>query len=57
MSAITNERFANVSTTSATADLNAFLWRVMTALGSLKIAVAMFAAGTLMLLVGTLAQD
>jgi ABC-type transport system involved in cytochrome c biogenesis permease subunit len=57
MSAITNERFANVSTAKTAADLDSFLWRVLTALGSLKIAVAMFAAGTLMLLVGTLAQD
>ncbi|MFN7707008.1 MAG: cytochrome C biogenesis protein, partial [bacterium] len=45
---------------SATIDnpaLGQMLWRVLKALGSLKITVAMFALGIIILFVGTLAQD
>lgn len=53
-----NEAFAK-SKSAAVPSLDIFriCWLVMRAMGSLKITVAMFALGTLILFVGTLAQD
>ncbi|MFO0382245.1 MAG: cytochrome c biogenesis protein CcsA [Pirellula sp.] len=57
MSSIANKSFSSREAAVGTMDFNAVLWRFLTALGSLRIAVVMFALGTLLLLVGTLAQD
>ncbi len=46
-----------VATTVAPLDLAKAAWLVMRAIGSLKITVTMFALGTLILFIGTLAQD
>jgi len=45
------------TTTTAPIDIARIAWLVVRAMGSLKITVAMFALGTLILFVGTLAQD
>lgn len=57
MSTITNKTFVDSSVTASRVNTNNAFWSFMKALGSLRIAVAMFALGTLMLLIGTLAQD
>ncbi len=57
MSSITGDHSARPAVSTAGFDLHKAFWVLMRALGSLKIAVAMFALGTLMLLIGTLAQD
>jgi ABC-type transport system involved in cytochrome c biogenesis permease subunit len=57
MSTLSHERSFNPTADVGSADLTKLFWQVMTALGSLRIAVAMFGLGTLLLLVGTLAQD
>jgi ABC-type transport system involved in cytochrome c biogenesis permease subunit len=57
MSSIANKSFSSREAAVGTLDFNAVLWRFLTALGSLRIAVAMFGLGTLLLFVGTLAQD
>ncbi len=46
-----------VATTVAPLDIARVAWLVMRAIGSLKITVTMFALGTMILFVGTLAQD
>ncbi len=46
-----------VATTTTPLDLTRGAWLVMRAIGSLKITVTMFALGTMILFVGTLAQD
>ncbi len=46
-----------VTTTTTPLDLTRVAWLAMRALGSLKITVTMFALGTMILFVGTLAQD
>ena len=48
---------STVAKTAAPLDLARYAWLVLRAIGSLKITVAMFAMGTLILFVGTLAQD
>ena len=45
------------TTTAAPLDLGRVVWLALRAMGSLKITVTMFALGTLILFVGTLAQD
>ena len=45
------------TTAIAQMDIARIAWLVLRAMGSLKITVAMFALGTLILFVGTLAQD
>lgn len=57
MSSIANRTFTARNTAVGKLDANAIFWQVLKALGSLRIAVVMFALGTLLLLVGTLAQD
>ncbi len=57
MSSIANKSLSKREVAVGALDFNAVLWRFLTALGSLRIAVVMFALGTLLLLVGTLAQD
>ncbi len=57
MSSIANKSFSSREAAVGTLDFNAVLWRFLTALGSLRIAVVMFGLGTLLLFVGTLAQD
>ncbi len=46
-----------VATTTAPLDIARVAWLALRAMGSLKITVAMFALGTMLLFVGTLAQD
>ena len=46
-----------IATTTAPLDIARVAWLVMRAIGSLKITVTMFALGTLILFIGTLAQD
>lgn len=57
MATVTNERFGTQTLEAVRSDVARIAWSVMRALGSLKIAVLMFALGTLMLFIGTLAQD
>lgn len=53
-----NEYFAKSKSAAVpSSDLWKFCWYLMRAMGSLKITVTMFALGTLILFVGTLAQD
>ncbi len=46
-----------VATTTAPLDITRVAWLALRAIGSLKITVTMFALGTMILFVGTLAQD
>lgn len=57
MATVTSDKFVQGRTATGAMDIHATFWKVLTALGSLKISVAMFGLGTLMLLIGTLAQD
>ncbi len=50
-------RSGAVAKTAVPLDISRIAWIVMRAVGSLKVTVSMFALGTLILFVGTLAQD
>ena len=52
-----NNTMTGAATPAATFDLAKWCWYAFRAMGSLKITVTMFALGTLILFVGTLAQD
>ncbi|MEI7459949.1 MAG: cytochrome c biogenesis protein CcsA [Pirellula sp.] len=52
-----NNSMTGAATPAATFDLAKWCWYAFRAMGSLKITVTMFALGTLILFVGTLAQD
>ncbi|MEQ1825446.1 MAG: cytochrome c biogenesis protein CcsA [Pirellula sp.] len=54
---MSNATMTGTANPAITVDLGRWCWLVFKAMGSLKITVAMFAMGTLILFVGTLAQD
>jgi len=52
-----NNTLASAATPAVSMDVGRWFWLLLKAMGSLKITVSMFALGTLILFVGTLAQD